>query len=169
MADSDTDIPLLSRLRAPAGAVKRRRRVGRGPGSGLGKTCGKGQKGQKSRSGGSIHPWFEGGQTPLQRRLPKIGFNNPFAKKIETVNVGSLGRFESGAAVGPEELLAAGLIRKRYDGIKILGHGSLEQALTVKAHAFSAGARKAIEAAGGTVELLGDKPKAEAAPETTES
>lgn len=167
----EQQVPILSRLRAPEGAVKRRRRVGRGPGSGLGKTCGKGQKGQKSRSGGSIHPWFEGGQTPLQRRLPKIGFHNPFSKKIATVNVASLARFEAGATVGPEELLAAGLIRKSWDGVKILGQGTLDRALTVRAHAFSKGARSLIEQAGGTVEVIEAKPAAKevAAPADSES
>lgn len=154
----EQQVPILSRLRAPEGAVKRRRRVGRGPGSGLGKTCGKGQKGQKARSGGGIHPWFEGGQTPLQRRLPKIGFKNPFSKKITTVNVGSLTRFDAGATIGPEELQSEGLIRKRWDGVKVLGQGELDRALTVRAHAFSKGAKEAIEKAGGSVEIIEAKP-----------
>ncbi|MGD8859172.1 MAG: 50S ribosomal protein L15 [Myxococcales bacterium] len=155
MAESEEQyVPILSRLRAPEGAVKRRRRVGRGPGSGLGKTCGKGQKGQKSRSGGGIHPWFEGGQTPLQRRLPKVGFHNPFSKKVVTVNVASLERFEAGSTVGPDELRAAKLIDKHYDGVKILGMGALDRALTVRAHAFSKSARELIEKAGGTAEVI---------------
>ncbi|MDD9934758.1 MAG: 50S ribosomal protein L15 [Myxococcales bacterium] len=164
MAETEEpQVPILSRLKPPAGAVKRRRRIGRGPGSGLGKTSGKGQKGQKSRSGGSIHPWFEGGQTPLQRRLPKVGFHNPFSKTIVTVNVSALARFDAGATVGPEELRAAGLIRKRYDGVKILGSGTLDKALTVRAHAFSKGAKSLIEGAGGTAEVIDPKAAAPAA------
>ena len=159
----EQQVPILSRLRAPEGAVKRRRRVGRGPGSGLGKTCGKGQKGQKSRSGGSIHPWFEGGQTPLQRRLPKVGFKNPFSKRIVTVNVASLARFEAGTTVGPDELMEAGLIHKRWDGVKVLGQGTLDRALTVRAHAFSKGAKSLIEQAGGSVEIIEAKPASDVA------
>lgn len=155
-------IPLLSRLRAPEGAVKGKKRKGRGPGSGLGKTCGKGQKGQKTRSGGGVRRGFEGGQTPLHRRLPKVGFNNPFSKDILTVNVQSLSRFEAGAAVNPESLKAIGLVSGRHDGIKILGQGELDRALNVRAHAFSARAKEVIEKAGGTVELIVAQKAAEA-------
>lgn len=155
MAESEEkQVPLLSRLSPPAGAVKPRRRLGRGPGSGLGKTSGKGQKGQRSRSGGGVARWFEGGQTPLQRRLPKVGFKNPFPKLVATVNVGRLTSFDAGSTVGPEALRGAGLIRKRYDSVKVLGAGSLDRALTVRAHAFSKGAKEAIEKAGGTVEVI---------------
>ena len=158
---SDKDVPVLSRLAPPAGATRPRKRKGRGPGAGLGKTCGKGQKGQNSRSGGGVAVWFEGGQTPLQRRLPKVGFKNPFSKKIAVVNVDSLARFDAGAEVGPEQLREAGLVDKHYDGIKILGRGGLDKALTVKAHAFSKTAKAAIEAAGGKTEMLTEKASAE--------
>ena len=155
MADaSEQTIPLLSRLRAPEGAVKGKKRKGRGPGSGLGKTAGKGQKGQTARAGGSIRRGFEGGQTPLHRRLPKVGFKNPFSKVIATVNVQHLNRFEAGATVDPGALSGAGLISGRHDGVKILGQGELDRALTVRAHAFSARAKEMIEKAGGKAELL---------------
>ena len=157
MPESDSQVPILSRLKPAPGSNHRPKRKGRGPGSGLGKTCGKGQKGQKSRSGGGIHVWFEGGQTPLQRRLPKLGFHNPFSKAIATVNVQSLSRFEAGAVVDPEALAKVGLVRGRHDGVKILGQGELDRALTVKAHAFSARAKELIEKAGGTVEVLAAK------------
>jgi large subunit ribosomal protein L15 len=147
--------PILSRLRAPKGAVKDRRRIGRGPGSGLGTTAGKGQKGQTARGGGQVRRGFEGGQTPLMRRLPKTGFKNPFTKKVLTVNVGLLGRFDAGTVVDPELLAKSGLARGQFDGIKILGDGKLEKALTVRAHAFSQGAKTQIESAGGKVEVIG--------------
>lgn len=155
--------PILSRLRAPKGAVKSERRLGRGPGSGLGTTAGKGQKGQTARSGAAIRRGFEGGQTPLFRRLPKVGFKNPFTREVAVVNVGSLGRFDAGATVDPEALAAAGLVKGRYDAIKVLGQGKLERALTVRAHAFSASAKALIEQAGGKAELIATKaePKAE--------
>lgn len=146
--------PILSRLRAPKGAVKGRRRVGRGPGSGLGTTGGFGQKGQRARSGGAIHPWFEGGQTPLWRRLPKRGFQNPFTKNVAIVNVGVLAGFDKGAIVDPEKLVAAGLVRGKFDSVKVLGEGKLDKALTVRAHAFSKGAKERIEQAGGKAELI---------------
>lgn len=154
MADAEQTIPILSRLAPPPGAVKRRKRKGRGPGSGLGKTSGKGQKGQNSRSGGGVRIGFEGGQMPLHRRLPKVGFHNPFSKNVVTVNVSGLALFDAGSTVDPAALIEKGLIRKRFDSVKVLGEGELDRALTVKAHAFSKGARALIEKAGGTAEVI---------------
>lgn len=157
MADKDEEqyVPILSRLRPPAGAVRGKRRKGRGVGSGLGKTAGKGMKGQKARHpGGFSKLHFEGGQTPLQRRLPKHGFHNPFSKTVVTVNVSDLNGFENGATVDVDALREAGLIRKRFDGVKVLGSGELERKLTVKVHAFSASAKQKIEKAGGTAEVV---------------
>ncbi len=149
--------PILSRLAPPAGAVRRKKRKGRGPGSGLGKTAGKGQKGQKARHPGNFgRIGFEGGQMPLMRRLPKVGFRNEFARKVAEVNLRDLARFEAGAVVDPEALRAAGLVKGRYDAIKVLGSGELAVALTVRAHGFSKGARAKIEQAGGKAEVLGD-------------
>lgn len=148
-------VPILSRLRPPAGAVRKKKRKGRGPGSGIGKTAGKGMKGQKARNPGNfgkLH--FEGGQTPLQRRLPKLGFHNPFSKNVVTVNVSDLNRFDDGATVDPDVLVGAGLVNKRFDGVKVLGDGELEKKLTVKVHAFSKSAREKIEQAGGTAETV---------------
>jgi large subunit ribosomal protein L15 len=153
-----TKTPILSRLRAPKGAVKGEKRLGRGPGSGLGTTAGKGQKGQTARSGGQVRRGFEGGQTPLYRRLPKVGFKNPFTRLVAVVNVGNLGKFAAGATVDPAALAAAGLVNGRFDAIKVLGQGTLDRALTVRAHAFSAGAKELIEKAGGKVELI-EAPK----------
>lgn len=144
----------LHELTAVPGSTFERKRIGRGHGSGQGKTAGKGHKGQKARSGGSIRPGFEGGQMPLQRRVPKRGFNNIFAKKIVTVNVSDLAKFESGATVDTEALIASGLIKKAYDGVKILGNGDLSVKLTVKATAFSEAAKNKIEAAGGKAEVV---------------
>jgi large subunit ribosomal protein L15 len=146
--------PLLSRLSPPKGAVTNKKRIGRGPGSGKGTTAGFGQKGQRARSGGSIHPWFEGGQTPLWRRLPKRGFTNPFTKNVAVVNVGALSAFDKGATVDPEKLVEAGLLRGRFDSVKVLGTGTLDKALTVRAHAFSKGAKERIEQAGGKAEVI---------------
>jgi large subunit ribosomal protein L15 len=143
---------VLSKLGPPAGSGKKAKRVGRGPGSGLGKTSGRGQKGQKSRSGGGVHPGFEGGQMPLQRRLPKRGFKNPFRKQWAVVNVGRLDVFENGAVVDVKALLERGLISKVGDGVKVLGKGEIKKKLTVKVHAISAGALAKIEQAGGTFE-----------------
>ena len=154
------EVPILSRLRPPKGAVRDKIRRGRGPGSGLGKSAGRGQKGQKSRSGKSAFDGFEGGQMPLQRRLPKVGFRNRFSKRIAAVNVGELNRLESGSVVDAEALIRARLVRKKFDGIKILGRGELDRPLTVRANAFSAGAKEKIEKAGGKVELIG-VPQAE--------
>lgn len=137
---------------SPDGAHRRRRRVGRGYGSGRGKTSGKGTKGQKSRSGGSVPPYFEGGQLPLVRKLPyRRGFTNPFRVEYAPVNVGQLEQLEAGAEVTPESLRTAGLVGKRDLPIKVLAAGTLSKALQVQAHAFSKRAREIIEAAGGTV------------------
>lgn len=153
--EEEKRVPILSRLRAPEGAVRPKRRRGRGPGSGLGKTSGQGQKGQKSRGPGNFSKLgFEGGQMPLQRRIPKRGFNNPFTKTVAIVNVSSLGRFDAGSTVDVDALVASGLIKGAFDGIKVLGNGDIDRALTVKAHAFSASAKAKIEKAGGTVEIL---------------
>ena len=131
-----------------------RNRVGRGPGSGNGKTSGRGQKGQKSRSGGGVRLGFEGGQTPLARRLPKRGFTNFNRKVFAIVNVESLNVFENDTVVTPELLIETGLVRKELDGIKILGQGELEKKLTVKANKFSGSAVSTIEQAGGKVEVI---------------
>ena len=129
-------------------------RRGRGHGSGNGKTAGKGHKGQKARSGGGVRPGFEGGQMPLYRRLPKRGFKNRNTKEIIAINVDVLNRFEDGAEVTAESLLASGAISKIGDGVKILGNGELTKKLTVKVNAVSETAKEKIEAAGGTVELI---------------
>jgi len=147
-------VPILSRLKPGVGSNREKKRLGRGPGSGLGKTAGKGQKGQRARSGGHVALWFEGGQTPLQRRLPKVGFKRPDADVVVTVNVGKLVAFEKGATVDPELLAMERLTPKRYDVLKILGAGELDRALTVRAHAFSATAKAAIEKAGGKTEII---------------
>ena len=136
-----------------AGAKTTVKRVGRGIGSGLGKTAGKGHKGQKARSGGSIRRGFEGGQTPLMRRIPKRGFNNIFATEYATINVSDLERFEDGTVVNIELLLNEGILRKELDGLKVLGNGNLTKKLTVEAKKFSASAIEKIEAAGGKTEV----------------
>lgn len=144
----------LNDLRPNKGATHPKKRVGRGPGSGHGKTSTRGVKGQKARAGGPKKEGFEGGQMPLQRRLPKFGFTNIFRKKFEIVNVADLERvFKAGAVVNEDSLLESGLIKKVGDGIKVLGNGKLEKALTVHAQKFSAEAKKKIEAAGGKVEV----------------
>ena len=142
----------LSTLKPAEGSVKDRFRVGRGHGSGNGKTAGKGHKGQKARSG-APRPGFEGGQMPLYRRLPKRGFTNINSKQIVGVNVGVLEAFDDGDVVTVETLLQEGIVRNPRDGVKILGNGELTKKLTVKANAFSAGAKEKIEAAGGTAEV----------------
>lgn len=156
MADDEQKTPILSRLRAPAGAVRPKKRKGRGPGSGLGKTAGKGQKGQKARSpGGFSKIGFEGGQTPLYRRIPKRGFTNKFAKTVQAFNVDKLAEhFDAGATVDIEALRAKGLLKRKVDIVKILGNGEIDKALTVKVHAFSKAAKEKIEKAGGTAEVL---------------
>jgi len=140
----------LNHLKPKKGARHAKKRVGRGPGSGHGKTAGRGEKGQKSRSGFHRMLGFEGGQMPLHRRLPKRGFTNIFKKEIAVVNVSELERFDDGATVDEAALRHAGLIKGRVDGIKILGDGKLTRKLTVQATKFSEGARRQIEAAGGT-------------------
>lgn len=145
----------LHELKPAARARKPRKRVGRGPGSGKGKTSGRGEKGQKSRSGYSAKRGFEGGQMPLHRRLPKRGFVNIFRSEYRTVNVSRLNDFESGTEVTPEVMQQAGLLRKGTSGVKVLGNGDINVALTVKAHKFSKTAAQKIEQAGGKVELLG--------------
>lgn len=144
----------LNQLTATPGATKERKRIGRGYGSGTGKTAGKGHKGQKARAGHGQRPGFEGGQMPMQRRLPKRGFNNIFAKEIAAVNVGALNKFEDGASVDAASLVEAGILNKNCDGVKILSNGKLEKKLTVKANAFSAAAKEKIEAAGGKAEVI---------------
>ena len=135
--------------------AKTRKRVGRGAGSGLGKTSGKGHKGQNARSGGGVRPGFEGGQLPLFRRLSKRGFNNyNFRTVYATVNVGDLERFEEGTTVTKELLIEAGLVKKELDGIKVLGNGELTKKLTVKANKFSSTAKTKIENVGGTTEVI---------------
>ena len=144
----------LHELSPAVGSTKVAKRVGRGPASGTGKTAGKGHKGQNARSGGGVRIGFEGGQMPLQRRIPKRGFNNIFADKIVAVNVDALDRFEDGATVDAEALRNAGLIAKSFDGVKILGSCELKKKLTVKANAFSESAKTKIEAAGGKAEVI---------------
>ena len=144
----------LNQLTATPGATKERKRIGRGYGAGTGKTADKGHKGQKARAGHGMRPGFEGGQMPLQRRIPKRGFNNIFAKDIVSVNVGSLNGFEDGAAVDAAALMEAGIIKKCGDGVKILANGELTKKLTVKASAFSEAAKAKIEAAGGKAEVI---------------
>lgn len=144
----------LHDLSPAPGSIKESKRIGRGHGSGQGKTAGKGHKGQKARAGRGIRPGFEGGQMPLQRRIPKRGFNNIFAKKIAIVNLSSLNKFEDGTVVDAKAIINAGITKKEYDGIKILGNGKLTKNLTVKVAAFSKSARQKIEAAGGKVEVI---------------
>ena len=144
----------LHELTPAAGSNQDAKRKGRGAGSGNGKTAGKGHKGQNARSGGGVRPGFEGGQMPLQRRVPKRGFNNIFAPRYSIVNVADLNKFEDGAVVDAEALVKAGVVRKELDGIKILGNGELTKKLTVKAAAFSAIAKEKIEKAGGVAEVL---------------
>lgn len=137
------------------GAVKSRKRVGRGPGSGLGKTSGKGHKGQNARSGGGVRPGFEGGQLPLFRRLPKRGFSNArFKTEYAVINLSDLNKFEDGAIITPELLKEMGLVKKQLNGVKILGNGKLEKKLIVKAHKFSDVAKKEIESLGGKIEVM---------------
>ena len=143
----------LSHLRPAPGSMKKRKRVGRGPGSGLGKTAGRGHKGSGARSGGNIPPGYEGGQMPLSRRLPKRGFHNPFRQEYTIINIGSLERFEAGSVVDLDVLRQSGLVSGRKCQVKILAKGELTKALTVRAHAFSAQAREKITALGGTAEV----------------
>ncbi len=144
----------LHELKPAEGSRKERKRLGRGIGSGQGKTAGKGHKGQNARSGGGVRPGFEGGQTPLFRRLPKRGFTNINRKEYAVVNLDSLNVFENGTEVTPELLIETGLVRKELAGVKILAKGSLDKKLTVKAHKFSSAAEEAIKAAGGQTEVI---------------
>ena len=144
----------LHELKPNSGATHYKKRVGRGSGSGLGKTSGRGDNGQNSRSGGGVRLGFEGGQTPLFKRLPKKGFTNPFRKEFAVVNLSDLNNYKADTKITPEILLKDRVIRKQLDGVKILGRGKLEVKLTVKAHKFSASAKEAIESAGGTVEVI---------------
>ena len=144
----------LNNLKPAIGSTKNRKRIGRGTGSGHGKTATKGHKGQKARSGGNVEPGFEGGQMPMQRRLPKRGFNPLSRKEYVLVNLGQLEVFEAGSCVDIEALLKSSLIGKVRDGVKVLANGELTKALTVKAHKFSAAAREKIVAAGGTAEEI---------------
>lgn len=145
----------LHTIKPNEGATKNRKRVGRGSSSGWGKTAGRGENGQNSRSGGGVRVGFEGGQTPLFRRLPKRGFSNAKFKKVYAViNVGELNKFENGAEVNPEILKDMGIIKNSLDGIKVLGNGTLEKKLVVKASKFSACAKKQIEDLGGKAEVI---------------
>ena len=139
---------------SPKVSRKSKKRLGRGTGSGLGKTSGKGHKGQKARSGGGVRPGFEGGQMPLYRRLPKRGFTNIFAKRFAVVNLEDLNIFDDNTEVTPELLAEKGLVNKLYDGVKILGNGEISKKLTVKANRFSKSATEKIEANGGKVEVI---------------
>ena len=144
----------LHELSPVAGSKKDVKRIGRGHGSGCGKTSGKGHKGQKARSGGSIRPGFEGGQMPLQRRIPKRGFTCPSHKDIVGINLSVLDRFEDGAVVDIDALIETGIVRNPKDGVKILGNGEITKKLTVKANAFSESAKEKIEALGGNAEVI---------------
>ena len=143
----------LSNLKPASGARKKQRRVGRGPGSGRGKTSGRGHKGQKSRSGGNIKPWMEGGQMPIQRRIPKRGFTNRFREEYQEVNISALGKCQPGE-VTPDTLKELGIIKSTRLPVKILGMGKLEAALHVKAAAFSKSAAEKIKEAGGKAEVV---------------
>ena len=145
----------LHELSPVEGSKKKSKRIGRGHGSGWGKTAGKGHKGQKARSGGSIRPGFEGGQMPLQRRVPKRGFNNIFAKNVVAVNLSTLNRkFNDGDTVDVEALKATGVVKNGFDAVKVLGNGKIDTKLNVKVSAYSESAKAAIEAAGGKAEVI---------------
>ena len=145
----------LHELSPVEGSKKKSKRIGRGHGSGWGKTAGKGHKGQKARSGGSIRPGFEGGQMPLQRRVPKRGFNNIFAKNVVAVNLSALNRkCNDGDTVDAEALKAAGVVKNGFDAVKVLGNGKIDKKLNVKVSAYSKSAKAAIEAAGGKAEVI---------------
>lgn len=161
----------LGNLSPAAGSRQNKKRVGRGIGSGLGKTAGKGHKGQKARSGGKCYPGFEGGQMPMYRRLPKRGFHNPFRVEYNEVNLDVLNSFNAGETVTPETLLRAGMLRNAEWGVKLLGRGKLEKKLTVKVHKASEAAKAAIEKAGGAVEMIQvpQKAKAQKAAKETKS
>jgi large subunit ribosomal protein L15 len=144
----------LNELSPPKGSRRPRKRVGRGVGSGKGKTAGRGTKGYNSRSGGGVRPGFEGGQMPLHRRLPKRGFTNIFKKKIAVINIRDLSKFESGSIVDEAALVRVGLVKGRRDGIKLLGHGEIETPMTIKINMLSKSAKEKIIQAGGKVEVV---------------
>ncbi len=144
----------LHELKPAEGSTKNRKRLGRGVGSGWGKTAGRGNKGHNSRSGGGVRPGFEGGQMPIHRRLPKRGFTNIFKKEMAIINVRDLERFEAGTVVNEAALVDSGLVKGRRDGIKLLGQGDINIALTVQINAVSRSAKEKVEAAGGTVEVI---------------
>jgi large subunit ribosomal protein L15 len=150
---------MLERLRIRAGSRRPRKRMGRGIGSGHGKTCGRGGKGATARSGSRHRPWIEGGQNPLARRLPKVGFHSPFRDPPAIVHVDQLARFKKGDVVDVDSLRAAGLLRRRARTVKLLARGEVKEALTVRVHAISEAARQKLEAAGGAVELLPTGPR----------
>jgi large subunit ribosomal protein L15 len=142
----------LHELSPATGAKKSRKRLGRGVATGQGKTAGRGTKGHNARSGGGVRPGYEGGQMPIQRRLPKRGFTNIFKEKVAVINIRDLSRFDSGTVVDEAALLKAGLIKGRYDSVKLLGKGDIDASLTIRLKRLSAGARQKIEASGGSVE-----------------
>ena len=144
----------LHELSPAQGSAKSRYRKGRGPGSGNGKTAGRGHKGQNARSGGGVRPGFEGGQLPIYRRLPKRGFNNHFAKEYAIINVGRLNEFDEGSVINVQTLLECGILNKALDGLKVLGNSELTKKLTVEAAIFSATAKEKIEAAGGKAQVI---------------
>lgn len=144
----------FNQLKPPKGAIKKKKRVGRGPGSGHGKTACRGHKGSNSRAGGGVPPGFEGGQMPLKRRLPKRGFHNIFKRRFATINIRDLARFEKGSVVDMHTLITSGVVKKPYVGIKVLGEGNINYPLTLKVHSYSEAAKKKIEAAGGKVEII---------------
>jgi large subunit ribosomal protein L15 len=144
----------LGSLKPPDGSRKKRKRVGRGDGSGHGGTSCKGHKGQNARSGGGVRPGFEGGQMPLSRRLPKRGFRNPFRKEIVIINIEQLNKFSKGSVIDKDVLVRAGLVKGKADGIKILGKGNMEYPISIKIDMISRGAREKIEAAGGSVTVV---------------
>src|SRR5213596_3100885 len=147
----------LNNLHPAKGSTHKKKRVGRGPGTGLGKTSGRGEKGQKSRSGYSSKIGFEGGQMPLHRRLPKRGFTNIFKKQFAVINLGDLERFDAQESVTPELLIRRGVVKRLGDGLKVLGDGDLKAPLTIRAHAFSKSALEKIQAAGGKAEVVSAK------------
>ncbi len=159
---------ILSNLKPPKGSRRKRRRVGRGTGSSLGKTCGLGMNGQLSRSGSGGRRYFEGGQMPLQRRVPKRGFKNPCATVVANVDVAALAAFDTGSEVTIESLRDRGLVKGKFDIVKILGSGDLDKKLTVFAHGFSQGARDKIEQAGGRAEIVARTRSAKKTTEATE-
>ena len=144
----------INKLKPPKGAIKKRKRVGRGPGSGHGKTSCRGHKGANARSGGGVLPGFEGGQMPLKRRLPKRGFHNLFKKRFAIINIRDLARFEKDSLVNVETLITSGLAKGPHAGIKLLGEGKINYPLTLKVHSYSKTAKEKIEAAGGKVETV---------------